>query len=261
MAGIMAKKKRPTSDEASPPGKPLLEVLTTDEQAKQPPAASPFRDRVKELRRVRAAELITNDKNWRTHPQAQQDALSAVLRDVGYADALLAREREDGALVLIDGHLRKQTTPDAIVPVLVLDVTAEEADKLLATVDPLAAMAETNRSKLDDLLATIQFDQPALVTMLDNVSARAAEAQIFQFAQTADEDGDEDGDAESDDEDGGSDFKNFSVPLTVEQERVVRQAIKEVKSGKGADTTGEALFFIVQEWLWMRKGQHANESS
>ena len=34
-------------------------------------------------------------------------------------------------LMIIDGHLRAETTPDAMVPVLVLDVTEEEADKIL----------------------------------------------------------------------------------------------------------------------------------
>src|SRR5262245_2519353 len=119
----------------------------TMKRQKPPPAAAPrmaapaIRDRIVELRRVPASSLLPSPHNWRTHSQAQQDALQGVLDEVGYADALIAREREDGALELIDGHLRKDTTPDAVVPVLVLDVTADEADKLLLTLDPLAAMA------------------------------------------------------------------------------------------------------------------------
>src|SRR5580704_15039100 len=89
------------------------------------------RDRIRELRRVRARELLPNRKNWRRHPKAQAEALRGLLAEVGYADALLVRELPDGRLVLIDGHLRAETTPDSEVPVLVLDVTAEEADKIL----------------------------------------------------------------------------------------------------------------------------------
>src|SRR5579872_1997953 len=96
-----------------------------------------IRDRIKELRRVRAAELIPNPKNWRTHPARQQDALRGILAEVGYADALLAREVPGRGLMLIDGHLRAETTPEAIVPVLVLDLDEAEADKLLAALDPL----------------------------------------------------------------------------------------------------------------------------
>src|SRR5277367_1114518 len=99
-----------------------------------------IKDRIKELRRVHASELVPNIKNWRKHSNAQAQALRAMLLEVGYADALIARELSDGRLELIDGHLRAETTPDAIVPVLVLDVTEEEADKLLLTIDPMAAM-------------------------------------------------------------------------------------------------------------------------
>jgi hypothetical protein len=79
-----------------------------------------IRDRIRELRRVRASELVLNPKNWRRHPKAQVDALRGLLAEIGYADALLARELVDGRLMLIDGHLRAETTPDAEVPVLVL---------------------------------------------------------------------------------------------------------------------------------------------
>lgn len=108
------------------------------------------RDRIKELRRVRAKDLVRNPKNWRRHPRAQVEALQGLLAEVGYADALLARALPDGRLTLIDGHLRAETTPDAIVPVLVLDVTEQEADKLLLTLDPLAAMAESDAERIKD---------------------------------------------------------------------------------------------------------------
>ncbi len=103
-----------------------------------------IRDRIKELRRVRASDLRPNPRNWRTHPAVQQDALRGLLAEVGYADALLARELADGTLMLVDGHLRAETTPDAVVPVLVLDLSEAEADKVLLTLDPLAGMATTS---------------------------------------------------------------------------------------------------------------------
>src|SRR5215471_7116040 len=80
-------------------------------------AAPTIRDRIVELRRVPASSLVPSPHNWRTHSQAQQNALQGVLDEIGYADALIAREDDSGGLVLIDGHLRKDTTPDAVVPV------------------------------------------------------------------------------------------------------------------------------------------------
>jgi hypothetical protein len=131
------------------------------------------RDRIKELRRVPASELIPNPKNWRLHPSEQQAALTGVLAEVGYADALLARETPDG-LMLVDGHLRAETTPDADVPVLVLDITEREADLMLATLDPLAAMAEVNEVALTALLETVSTTNADLASMLDYVEKGAA---------------------------------------------------------------------------------------
>jgi DNA modification methylase len=126
-------------------------------------------DRVVELRRVRAADLQPNPKNWRTHPKAQQEALRGILAEVGYADALLARETPEG-LQLIDGHLRAEITPDVEVPVLVLDVTEAEADKLLLSLDPLAAMAEGDADALRTLLEQVETDSDAVQKMLDGIA-------------------------------------------------------------------------------------------
>ena len=86
-----------------------------------------IRDRIKEFRRVPARLLRPNPHNWRTHPQRQRDALRGVLAQIGYADALLVRELPDGQLELLDGHLRAETTPEADVPVLILDLDDREA--------------------------------------------------------------------------------------------------------------------------------------
>lgn len=129
-----------------------------------------IKDRIKELRRVKASELVPNPKNWRTHPTKQKDALKGVLSEIGYADALLARELPDGSLMLLDGHLRAETTPDQEVPVLVLDLTEEEGDKLLATLDPLASLAEQDDEKLAELLESIETENEALQDLLDDLA-------------------------------------------------------------------------------------------
>lgn len=136
-----------------------------------------IRNRVKELRIVPASDLRPNPKNWRTHPKAQQDALRGVLAEVGMADACLARELPDGSLMLIDGHLRAETAADAKVPVLILDVDEAEADKILATLDPLAAMADSDAAKLDELLRNVDTGSEALQQML---AATAAAAGLYE---------------------------------------------------------------------------------
>ncbi len=132
-----------------------------------------IRDRVKELRRVKAGLLRPNPKNWRTHPQAQQDALRGVLAEIGYAGALLARELPDGTLELLDGHLRAETTPEMEVPVLVVDLDDGEAAKLLALYDPLAGMAEANQQAMSELLAEVETESDALQGLLSKMLADA----------------------------------------------------------------------------------------
>jgi len=133
------------------------------------------RDRIKELRRVRAGDLIPNPKNWREHGEAQTAAMTAILDEVGIADAVLARETPDG-LMLLDGHLRQSLDPDEIWPVLILDVTEAEADKILATHDPIAAMAGVNQATLDGLLKGIEFDASGLDEMIAGVLSDAQKA-------------------------------------------------------------------------------------
>lgn len=131
-----------------------------------------IRDRIKELRRVPARQLRPHPRNWRKHPQTQQDAMRGVLAEIGYADALLARELSDGSLQLVDGHLRAEVAPDAIVPVLVLDVSEDEALKLLATLDPLAAMADTDAALLAALVADVETESQAVRVLLDDLIAQ-----------------------------------------------------------------------------------------
>lgn len=122
-----------------------------------------MRDRIKELRRVPASELVQNEANWRRHPERQRQALRAVLQEVGIADAAIAYEDADGRLVLIDGHLRRDELET--VPVLVLDVNANEADILLGTLDPLAGMAAA--------------DTDALRALVDRIDAGDAVGQLL----------------------------------------------------------------------------------
>ena len=110
-----------------------------------------IRDRIKELRRVKASELVADARNWRRHPRAQRSALQAMLERVGYVDAVIARDTPEG-LVLVDGHLRADLAADSEIPVVVVDIDEQEAGEVLATLDPLAAMAEPDTDALDALV-------------------------------------------------------------------------------------------------------------
>src|SRR5438552_14111717 len=115
----------------------------TPNQASQEPNRPPLR-----LEWWVPDRLTDNPLNWRKHPDKQLSALKDVLADVGWAGALLYNERTKR---LIDGHARKRIST-AKVPVLVGSWSEEQELKILATLDPLAAMAEADKDALDALL-------------------------------------------------------------------------------------------------------------
>jgi len=111
------------------------------------------------------AELAANPANWRRHPPSQVAALKVVLAEVGWAGALLFNERTGR---LIDGHARREITkPGERVPVLIGSWSEEAERKILATLDPLSAMASADQEKLLTLLEDTRFNSEAVNAMLE----------------------------------------------------------------------------------------------
>jgi DNA modification methylase len=126
------------------------------------------------------AELAENPRNWRTHPSEQLTALADVIAEVGWAGACLYNERTGR---LIDGHLRRkvgQARGDEKIPVLIGNWTEEQEAKILATLDPISAMAEADSAKLEALLREVSTDSEALQHLLDELATTAAAAPLAQ---------------------------------------------------------------------------------
>jgi hypothetical protein len=138
----------------------------------------PIRNRIKGHRRVRAGDLVPHELNFRSHPEMQRAALEALYREVGFARSLLAYETSDGRLML-DGHLRRDLDPDMQVDVEVLDVNDDEARALLLSIDPLAALAQTQEQlhdRLLDLAPAVAPDLRAVWEAAAGASLTAAES-------------------------------------------------------------------------------------
>src|SRR5262245_54530741 len=125
-------------------------------------SASDVRNRIKRHVRVRAGDLVPHELNSRVHPDAQRQALVDLYAEVGFARSLLAYELPDGRLKLIDGHLRQRLDPDMVVAVEVLDVDDAEARKLMLSIDSLAALADYDSARLDELRRLTQTSSDAL---------------------------------------------------------------------------------------------------
>ena len=154
-----------------------------------------IRNRIRELRVVKGSELKPNPKNWRTHSREQADAMRGLLAELGFVGASLARELDDGSLMLIDGHLRSDVAANADIPVLILDVTDDEADKILATFDRVTGMAGTDEAALSRLVDELEFSSDAISAMFDELREQTPpiEGKTTSTADAADDD-------ESDDE-------------------------------------------------------------
>jgi len=122
-------------------------------------------NRIKSHRRVRAGDLMPHELNPRVHTDAQRAALTMLYGEIGFARSLLAYELPDGRLKLIDGHLRRDLTPDEIVEVEVLDVSDAEARALLLAIDPLAQLAGYDDKLVAELREATERDSAAIKSL------------------------------------------------------------------------------------------------
>lgn len=112
---------------------------------------------------MEAGSLKANPDNWRKHPAHQVAALRESIADVGWAGALLFNERTNR---LIDGHARRDNAePTELVPVLVGNWDAQQERRILATLDPITALAEPDPEALGKLLEGLTFDGEALAKL------------------------------------------------------------------------------------------------
>lgn len=131
-----------------------------------------WRNRIIDEAVVPARDLVPNPRNWRTHPKPQQAALSDVLGSVGWVQRVIVN-RTTGHIV--DGHLRVglalKTNDD--VPVSYVELSEAEEALILATFDPIGAMATTDPALLDAVLRDVDTSSEAIQHLLTDVSERS----------------------------------------------------------------------------------------
>jgi hypothetical protein len=101
-------------------------------------------------------QLAANPRNWRIHPKGQEDALAGVLDEVGWVGTVLVNQRTG---FVVDGHLRVAhaiSRNEPTVPVTYVDLSEDEEALVLATFDPLSAMAGRDQQQLDVLMANLR---------------------------------------------------------------------------------------------------------
>lgn len=142
-------------------------------------SATAWRNRIIRSGDAALSEIEANPGNWRTHPEAQRAALSGVLETVGFVQQVVINERSGR---LVDGHLRVALAArhgDPSVPAVWVDLDDDEERLILATLDPLGALAETDAEQLRALLADVVTDDEAVQALLANLVGTVTPAEII----------------------------------------------------------------------------------
>jgi hypothetical protein len=190
-------------------------------------------------------QLLANPFNWRAHPKHQQDALSAVLDNVGWFQNVIVNRLTNH---IVDGHLRVSlaiSKREAEVPVVYVDLTEEEELIALATIDPLSAMAATDSAKLAELLASVQTNDAALNELLATIgnSVTAPTEDQWGAAFDALPDGDK------------SPFQQMTFTVSDAQADTIHDALAKAKKDGGIAPTdnensnGNALWRMADVYL------------
>jgi hypothetical protein len=126
------------------------------------------------------------------------------------------------------------------VPVLILDVNEAEADKLLATLDPLAAMAEKDAEQLASLLGTLKEQD-------DNLAAMVWPDYIIDPLLSADWEPPEEGEMPTKKQKSEQDV----LRLTAEQRETIDEAIAKCREFNESDelTDAQCVELICREYL------------
>lgn len=139
------------------------------------PAPKTWRNRITGHGEEAPEQLLANPQNWRVHPQFQQQALGAVLDEVGWVAQVIVNQTTGH---VIDGHLRVAlaiSRGEKAVPVEYVKLSPDEERLVLATYDPLSALALADADLLKGLVGDVApfvADQ-ALQKMLADLQKQA----------------------------------------------------------------------------------------
>jgi ParB-like chromosome segregation protein Spo0J len=142
----------------------------TTKTPKVPPAA--WRNRITGSDLVDPSQLLANPANWRTHPAAQRDALRGSLDAVGWVQQVIVNTVTGH---VVDGHARIEeaiSRGEPMVPVAYVELSPEDEALVLATLDPIGALATAEKDALAALLAGLAPSDDTLRSFLAELAER-----------------------------------------------------------------------------------------
>jgi hypothetical protein len=128
-----------------------------------------WRNRVVNLTNETPEDLLANPANVRRHPGNQRDAMRGSLDELGWAAPVIVNDVTGHVL---DGHLRIEeaiTAGAPIIPTVHVALTEPEERLFLAVFDPIGALARNDQNRLDELIAALDTENPALIELLGSL--------------------------------------------------------------------------------------------
>jgi DNA modification methylase len=150
------------------------------------PNPAPWRNRIIGYGEEAPSQLVAHDKNWRIHTDAQRAALEGILREVGVVQNVIIN-RTTGKL--LDGHLRVEMAIAEgcpTVPITYVELTEAEERLILATLDPLSAMAVTDQDLLAGLVGELNVSDEAIQALLNELAGNKPKAGLTDDDATPD---------------------------------------------------------------------------
>ena len=141
---------------------------------------APWGSRIVGHGKQKAGQFLANPANFRTHGFAQEAALTSVLQDVGFVQTVLVNKRtspewgrDRNVETLVDGHLRVKAAlardEETEIPVTFVDLSPDEERLVIATFDPIGALAGRDDELLQSLRQQIEVEWPESTLDLDTL--------------------------------------------------------------------------------------------
>lgn len=145
-----------------------------------------LKSRNESVKKIAAKNLIPDPLNWHTHGAEQREALGKIFEEVGFVGFVLVRKSSQrGKYHIIDGHERvamitERFGPNELVDCSVLDLTENEAKKILATHDSIGSMGGVDEALLAELMESVKFDDEDLQRIVNGALTFTNEAMNEQ---------------------------------------------------------------------------------
>ncbi|MBI5960801.1 MAG: hypothetical protein HY866_18825 [Chloroflexi bacterium] len=133
------------------------------------------------------SDLKPHPLNARLHPKQQQEALHALLDEVGWVRRVIVNRRTG---YMLNGHLRREEALAASaeqVPVAYVDLDEAEEALILTFFDEIAGMAVSDRDRLVSIVAAAQTESKPLALLLSRMALEAGIGLNFEVTPDGDE--------------------------------------------------------------------------